>query len=82
MLALDSISRFLDSSATLGMTSFNKFRMSGKELAAIRRDDNRYDYPNLYPRPARSSPTTRRTRVKASSTSAAVMWRCVTIRRD
>ena len=29
MPALDSISRFLDSSATLGMTSFNKFRRSG-----------------------------------------------------
>ena len=29
MPAIDFISRFLDSSATLGMTSFNKFRMSG-----------------------------------------------------
>ena len=33
--AVDSISGFSDSSATLGMTSFNKFRMSGKG-AAIR----------------------------------------------
>ena len=35
---LESISRFLDSSATLGMASFNKFRMSGRGVALPARE--------------------------------------------